>query len=49
MDEKQTRVFNETRLRNLRRHYVKLTQHPELTDVALTVKKEIETLEEELQ
>lgn len=49
MDEKQTRVFKETRLRNLQRHYAKLTQHPELSNLALDVKKEIETLEKELQ
>jgi len=49
MNEKQTRVFKETRLRNFQRHYTKLTQHPELTNTALTVKKEIETLKKELQ
>ena len=49
MDERQQRVFNETRLRNLNKHYEKLSQHPELSNLALDVKKEIETLENQLQ
>ena len=49
MDEKQQRVFNETRLRNLKRTYAKLTQHADLTDSALALQKEIQILENQLQ
>ena len=49
MDERQERVFNETRLRNLKRTYAKLSQHAELTDSTLAIKDEINILENQLQ
>lgn len=49
MNKAQEKVFNETRLRNLNKHYEKLSQHQELSNLALDVKKEIETLENKLQ
>ena len=44
MNEREQKVYNETRLRNLKRAYSKLIQHGELTEEALRMKKEIETL-----
>ena len=49
MDEKQTRVFKETRLRNLQRTYAKLTQHADLVEETLAIKNEINILKNELQ
>ena len=49
MDEKQTRVFKQTRLRNLKRKYARLIQHADLKDTAISIKHEIELLENELQ
>ena len=49
MDEKQTRVFNETRLRNLKRTYAKMKEHAELSDTTIQIQKEIKTLENQLQ
>ena len=48
MDEKQTRVFKQTRLRNLKRKYARLIQHADLKDTAISIKHEIELLENEL-
>ena len=48
MTPEEQKVFTETRLRNLKRRYSKLTNHSDLTDEALTVKKEIESLEAQL-
>lgn len=48
MDEKQTRVFKQTRLRNLKRKYARLIQHADLKDTAISIKQEIELLENEL-
>ena len=44
MTPQELKVYNETRLRNLKRTYSKIIQHGELTDEALRIKKEIETL-----
>ena len=49
MNEKETRVFKQTILRNLKRTYAKTIQHPELTEQAQKIKTEINTLEKELQ
>ena len=48
LSEKESRVFKETRLRNLKRRYSKLIQHASLIDEASEVKKEIDCLEKEL-
>ena len=45
MNEIETKVFKETRLRNLRRTYAKLLQHPELVHEAHQIEKEIQELE----
>ena len=45
MNEAQQRVFNETRLRNLKRTYARLIQYGELSDTALSLKKQINELE----
>lgn len=49
MNEKQQRVFNETRLRNLKRAYAKLSQHADLADSTLALQKEIQILENQLR
>lgn len=49
MNNKETIVFKQTKLRNLKRKYAKLTQHPDLLDETVTLKTEIDNLEKELQ
>ena len=48
MNDKQTLVFKQTRLRNLKRKYAKLVQHASLLDETAAVKAEIDSLEKEL-
>ena len=48
MDGNQRRILLETRLRNLKRRYVKLLQHADLMEEARTVKGEISEIETEL-
>ena len=48
MNDKQTLVFKQTRLRNLKRKYAKLIQHASLLEETKTVKAEIDSLEKEL-
>lgn len=48
LNDKEKRVLEETRLRNLKRRYAKLVQHADLADEAFEVKKEIDFLEEKL-
>lgn len=45
LSEKETKVLNETRLRNMKRRYARLSQHAELTKETLELKKEIDSLE----
>ena len=49
LTEEERRVLHETRKRNqlryLKRVYSKLKEHPELTDIAIELKKEIDELE----
>lgn len=45
LTEKEMKCLNETRLRNLKRRYSKIKEHAELTDAALKLKKEIESIE----
>lgn len=45
LSDKEQKVYNETRLRNLRRTYSKLLQHPELVHEAHQIEKEIQELE----
>ena len=48
MNEDQTRVFKRTKLKNMKRRYAKFTQYPLLTDEAIQLKREIDSLENEL-
>lgn len=48
MNEKESRVFKETKLRNLERKYAKLAQHADLIDEAIETKAEIDYLKREL-
>ena len=45
----ETKVFLETKLRNLKRKHAKLAHHPELTDDYFEIGKEIRDVEEQLK
>ena len=49
LSHKEETVMKQTRLRNLKRRYSKMTQHADLTDEALSLKKDIKALEMELK
>jgi hypothetical protein len=44
-EEELTRFREQVNLRNLKRKYSKIIQHADLTDEAIKIKKEIDTLE----
>ena len=48
MNDKETLVFKQTKLRNLKRQYAKLVQHASLVEETASVKAEIDSLEKEL-
>ena len=48
MRKNQKRVYLETRLRNLKREYAKVIQHSDLTETAIELKADIDTIEREL-
>ena len=48
MNQEQEKVFLETKLRNLKRKYSRVIQHPDLTDTALELHREIENIENQL-
>ena len=48
LTDKEQKVLKETRLRNLKRTWVKLKEHAELTHEANKLHKEITALENEL-
>lgn len=48
METKQRKVLLQTKLRNLKRKYVKLLQHADLVDEAREIKGEISEIEKEL-
>jgi hypothetical protein len=48
LNEKQTRVFKETKLRNLERRFAKLIMHPECMEQCIELKCEIDSLKREL-
>ena len=48
MDDAE-KVYMETRIRNLERKYARLIQHADLTDMAVEIKNEINTLKSKLQ
>ena len=46
--EKEQRTLKKTRLRNLKRKYARVRQHPDLGEQAIELKAEIDGLEREL-
>jgi hypothetical protein len=48
MTDKEREVFLNTKLRNLKREYAKVIQHPDLTEHAIDLKAEIDGIEREL-
>ena len=48
MTDKEREVFLKTKLRNLKREYAKVIQHPDLTEHAIDLKAEIDGIEREL-
>jgi hypothetical protein len=49
MNERETKVLKETRLRNLKRKYAKIKEHADLTEIALELKSDIDALEKEIK
>ena len=49
MNNVETKVFLETKLRNLKRKHAKLAQHPELTEDYFEIGKEINDIEDQLK
>lgn len=49
MNDKERKVYYETRLRNLKRKYAKIIQHADLGEEAIELKADIDTLEKELK
>ena len=49
MSPKEKRALQKTKLRNLKRKYGKIVQHPEFVDEIHELKKEITELEKELE
>ena len=48
MNDKEKRVYLETRLRNLKRQYSKVIQHSDLVEEAIDLKADIDNIEREL-
>lgn len=48
MNQKEKRIFLETKLRNLRRKYAKMIQHADLLEECIELKAEIDGIEREL-
>ena len=48
MNNIETKIFLETKLRNLKRKNAKLANHAEFTDEYLEIEKEIKSIEAEL-
>lgn len=49
MNQRERKVFLETKLRNLRRLYSKMKEHSDLTEDSLKIQAEIEWFEDELK
>lgn len=49
MNQREEKVFKETRLRNLERWFSKMIQHPELVEECMDIESEINALREELK
>ena len=48
MNDKEKRVYLQTRLRNLKRQYAKTIQHGDLVEEAIDLKADIDNIEREL-
>ena len=48
MNDRERKVYLEAKLRNLKRKFSKLIQHSDLVTEALEIKKEIDSIENEL-
>lgn len=48
MNNAETKIFLETRLRNLKRKQAKIAQHAELSDEYLNIQNEIKDIEKQL-
>lgn len=48
LSDKEQRVLNKTRLRNLKRKYAKLIQHPDMMEECIELKADIDALEKQL-
>ena len=48
MTDKERQLFLRTKLRNLKRRYSKVIQHPDLGEEAIELKSEIDGIEREL-
>ena len=48
LSDKEKRVLNKTHLRNLKRRYSKLIQHPEFAEECIELKADIDALEKQL-
>lgn len=49
MENNQKKIFLQTKLRNLKRKYAKMIQHPDLNEECIDLKCEIDALERELR
>ena len=49
LTQKEERVLKETRLRNLKRKYAKITQHADLAEEAIELKADIDYLTKEIE
>lgn len=49
MNAKQRRVYEETKLRNMKRKYAKMIQHPDLIEDCIDLKADIDALERKLK
>jgi hypothetical protein len=48
LNDKERKTLNRTRLRNMKRRYAKMIQHPDLAEECISLKCEIDGLEREL-
>ena len=48
MEYNERKVFLQAKLRNLKRRFAKIAQHSDLIDEARQIKKEIDSIEDEL-
>jgi len=49
MNPKERKVFLETRLRNMKRQYSKMSQHADLVEECIELKADIDSVERELK